>query len=308
MTAQSVILPLPSEHARFVVIRLNQLSVEDLKAQLAHFLGTRDRLKTQHRQADIKTAIGFGKQLWQQLHDTTPAGFLDLNAIDGAFQMPATPADIFLHIASSRADLCFALSQSFFEGIADQVEVLEERACFRYLDSRDLTGFIDGTENPQFDDDRAEAALLSEEHGEFADGSFIFAQRYVHDLQKWQRLKVDAQEKVIGRTKLESIELDDDVKPENAHASRAIVEDDDGEELAILRHSLPYGDGQGDKGLYFVAYSNDLSIIDRMLLQMFGTSGDNIHDRLLHFTTAMDGAYYFAPSEELLADVLGLDD
>ena len=176
--------------------------------------------------------------------------------------------------------------------------------AFRYRDGRDLTGFIDGTENPQFPDDRAETALMTEGAGAFADGSFIFAQRYAHNLDKWKKLKVDAQELVMGRTKLESIELDDEVKPENSHVARTVVEDNEGEELAILRHSLPYGDGRGDQGLFFIAYTNDLSIIDSMLLRMFGTSGDGIHDRLLHFVTPMDGAYYFAPSEELLEEVL----
>ena len=140
--------------------------------------------------------------------------------------------------------------------------------------------------------------------GVFADGSFIFAQRYAHNLEKWKKLKVDTQEQVIGRTKLESIELDEDEQPENSHVSRTVVEDDKGEEMAILRHSLPYGDGKGEQGLFFIAYTNDLSIIDNMLLRMFGTSGDGIHDRLLHFVTPMDGAYYFAPSEELLEEVL----
>lgn len=145
---------------------------------------------------------------------------------------------------------------------------------------------------------------LPEDAGVFADGSFIFAQRYAHNLEKWKKLKVDAQEHVIGRTKLESIELSEAEQPENSHVSRTVVEDGEGEELAILRHSLPYGDGRGDQGLFFVAYTNDLSIIDSMLLRMFGTSGDGIHDRLLHFVTPMDGAYYFAPSEELLEEVL----
>ena len=172
------------------------------------------------------------------------------------------------------------------------------------MDGRDLTGFIDGTENPQFPDDRGETALLSENAGIFADGSFVFAQRYVHNLENWKKLKVDTQEQVIGRTKLESIELDDDVKPENAHVARTVVEDEEGEELEILRHSLPYGDGKGEQGLFFIAYTKDLSRIDQMLLRMFGTSGDGIHDRLLHFVTALDGAYYFAPSEDLLEEVL----
>lgn len=304
MTAQSVILPLPSNHARFIVIRLKDLSIEALKKQLHALFNTRDRLMTQHPHEEIKTAVAFGPELWAQLHPDMPVGFQQLQAIEGAFKMPVVPADVLIHIASQRSDICFALSQAFFEDIQDQVEVLDERVCFRNFDGRDLTGFIDGTENPQFREDRHEVALLPEETGIFADGSFVFAQRYAHDLSKWKKLKVDAQEHVMGRTKLESIELADDVKPDNAHVARTVVEDEDGEELEILRHSLPYGDGRGDQGLFFIAYTQDLSRIDKMLLRMFGTSGDGIHDRLLHFVTALDGAYYFAPSEELLEQVL----
>jgi porphyrinogen peroxidase len=304
MTAQSVILPLPSDHARFIVLRLNDLSIEELKEKLNDLFATRDRLITQHPQSEIKTAVAFGPELWAQLYAQTPVGFKQLDPIAGSFNMPTSPADVFIHIAAQRTDICFALSQAFFDGIQDKVEVLDERVCFRNFDGRDLTGFIDGTENPQFPDDRAETALLGEDKGIFADGSFIFAQRYAHNLEKWKKLKVDAQEHVIGRTKLESIELDEDEQPENSHVSRTVVEDTEGEEMAILRHSLPYGDGRGDQGLFFVAYTNDLNIIDSMLVRMFGTSGDGIHDRLLHFVTPMDGAYYFAPSEELLEEVL----
>ncbi|MDT0199064.1 MULTISPECIES: Dyp-type peroxidase [unclassified Acinetobacter] len=304
MTAQSVILPLPSDHARFIVLRLKDLSIEKLKEQLEHLFTSRDRLITQHPQAQIKTAVAFGPELWSRLYSQSPTGFKQLEPIQGSFDMPVVPADVLIHIASARADICFALSQAFFEGIQDQVQVLDERVCFRYFDGRDITGFIDGTENPQFPDDRAEVALLGEDSGIFQDGSFIFAQRYAHNLEKWKKLKVDTQEQVMGRTKLESIELDDEVKPENAHVARTVVEDEEGEEMEILRHSLPYGDGRGDQGLFFIAYTKDLKIIDAMLERMFGTSGDGIHDRLLHFVTPLDGAYYFAPSEELLEEVL----
>ena len=302
MTAQSVILPLPSDHARFIAIRLGKLSVEGLKKQLGKLFSERDRLITQHPDAQIKTAVAFGPQLWVQLYDQVPQNFYQLQPQQGRFEMPVQEADVFVHIASQRTDICFALSQAFFNNVRDDLDVLEERVCFRYLDGRDLTGFIDGTENPQFKEDRAETTLLEDET--FKDGTFVFAQRYVHDLQKWQRLKVDAQENVIGRTKLESIELDDEVKPDNAHIARTVVEDDEGEELEILRHSLPYGDGHGEQGLYFVAYTKALKRIDLMLERMFGTSGDGIHDRLLHFVTPVDGAYYFAPSEELLEKIL----
>ena len=306
MTAQSVILPLPSDHARFIVLRLKDLSLLELKEKIEDLLNTRDRLITQHPNAEIKTAVAFGSELWAKLYPQSPEGLKQLDPIQGAFEMPAVPADVLIHIASQRSDICFTLSQAFFNDIQDKVEVLDERVCFRYFDGRDLTGFIDGTENPQFPDDRAETALLGTDAGIFKDGSFIFAQRYVHDLEKWKRLKVDAQESVMGRSKLESIEMDDDVKPENAHIARVVIEDDEGEEMEILRHSLPYGDGKGEQGLFFIAYTKNLAIIDDMLEHMFGTTGDGIHDRLLHFVTAVDGAYFFAPSEELLEEVLDI--
>lgn len=304
MTAQSVILPLPSDHARFIVLRLKDLTINELKEKLADLFTTRDRLITQHPNAQIKTGVAFGPALWAKLYNQTPEDFKQLEPIQGSFQMPVVPADVLIHVASQRTDICFALSQSFFEGIQNKVEVLDERVCFRNFDGRDLTGFIDGTENPQFPDDRAEVALLVEDAGVFADCSFVFAQRYAHNLAKWKQLKVDTQENVIGRTKLESIELDDEVKPKNAHIARVVIEDDEGEEMEILRHSLPYGDGKGDQGLFFIAYTKKLEIIDHMLQHMFGTAGDGIHDRLLHFVTPVDGAYYFAPSEELLEEVL----
>ncbi len=124
MTAQSVILPLPSDHARFIVLRLKDLTLEQLKEKLADLFNTRDRLITQHPHAQIKTAVAFGPELWAQLYSQTPAGFKQLQPIEGAFQMPVVPADVLIHIASARADICFALSQSFFEGIQYQVHVL----------------------------------------------------------------------------------------------------------------------------------------------------------------------------------------
>jgi len=132
----------------------------------------------------------------------------------------------------------------------------------------------------------------------------VFTQRYVHHLDKWQHLKVDAQEHVFGRSKLDSIEMDDEVKPENAHIARVVIEED-GEELQIVRHSLPYGNST-EAGTFFVAYTRSTTIIDRMLARMYGTTDDGLHDRLLHFTTPVSGAYFFAPPQEMLESVAGI--
>ncbi len=114
MTAQSVILPLPSDHARFIVLRLKDLTIEELKEKLADLFSTRDRLITQHPNAQIKTGIAFGPELWAKLYHQTPAGFKQLQPIQGSFQMPVVPADLLIHTASARADICFALLLTLF--------------------------------------------------------------------------------------------------------------------------------------------------------------------------------------------------
>lgn len=303
MSAQSGILPPSSAHARFLVINLRELPIDSLKRQLQTLESTRERLRGQHPEAGLVSVLGFGPALWLNLRNRAPKDLHPLAPIRGKQPMPATGGDLFLHVHGARADLCFALIHAFLGPIAGEVELLEDVTGFRYLDSRDLTGFIDGTENPVNPTERARAALIGREDHVFAGGSYVFTQRYVHNMDKWRRMKVDAQEHVIGRTKLESIELDDEVKPENAHIARVVIEED-GEELQIVRHGLPYGSG-AEAGLFFLAYSRSTQIIDRMLTRMFGTAGDGLTDRLLHFTTPVSGAYFFAPAQEMLDGVIG---
>lgn len=173
--------------------------------------------------------------------------------------------------------------------LAPVATLAAEQPCFVYKDSRDLTGFIDGTENPPVEE-ALDVALVPE--GRVGEGgAFVIAQRWVHDLAVFHSWPLDVQEAAIGRTKLDSVELDD--KPDTAHISRVVVEED-GEELEIYRRSTPYGT-VGELGLYFLAFSADPSRFDKMLARMFGTA-DGRHDRLLDFTRPVSGACYFAPS------------
>lgn len=304
MSAQSAILAPDSPHSRFLVLRAREAAPEVLRHALRRLAVTRRRLQTQDGEAALVTAVGFGPAQWRALHGAAPPGLRDLQPLEGSFRMPAPGGDLLLHVNSQRVDFCFELAQSFLEDLQGRYDVLEEQAGFRYLDNRDLTGFIDGTENPHEPEGRAAAALIPD--GAFAGGSFAFAQRYVHDMEKWQRLKVDAQEQVIGRTKLDSVELEEDRMPPNSHVARNVIEED-GEELQILRHSMPYGSASGERGLFFLAYTRDLGIIDRMLANMFGTAGDGLSDRLLHFVTPVGGGYFFVPADALLAQVAGAD-
>ena len=245
----------------------------------------------------LVSALGIGAAAWDAvMGGGKPDGLVPFAPLaDGERVAPATPADLFLHIHSPRHDANLVLAREFMRVLAGGATVIEEVMGFKHLGGRDLTGFVDGTENPQ-GDERAEVALVAD--GPFAGGSFVSLQRYVHNLPKWERLAVPEQEQTIGRTKDDDEELDDAVKPPTAHIARVVIEDD-GEELEVLRHSLPYG-GIGENGLYFVAYCADPAPFRRMLERMVLRDEDGNYDRLLDFTQPVTGASFFTPSATVL--------
>ena len=177
------------------------------------------------------------------------------------------------------------------------ISIVEEIDGFRYLENRDLTGFVDGTENPA-GDERADVALVPQDDPDFAAGSYVNMQRYIHDLATWERLSAHEQEGIIGRTKADDVELADGVKPPTAHISRVVIEQD-GEELEILRHSMPYGN-VCEAGLLFIAYARSPDNFDRMPDCMIHTDADGHYDQLMDYTRAVTGCSFFAPSMEFL--------
>ena len=180
-------------------------------------------------------------------------------------------------------------------------KLAHEQPAFVYKESRDFFGFIDGTENPPVWEAHLAALVPDGEPG--AGGSHVLNMKWVHDLGRFNALPDEEQERVFGRTKQDSVELDDDVRPETAHISRVVIEDDDGEELEIYRRSTPWGTVT-EQGLNFVAFSNDVTKYDLMLARMFGKA-DGVVDRVTEFSTPVSGAYYFAPSLAHLYGVFG---
>ncbi len=135
-----------------------------------------------------------------------------------------------------------------------------------------------------------------------AGGSHVLAMRWVHDLEAFDALPTHEQERVFGRSRPESLELQGADKPPTAHIARVQIADADGSEMQIYRRSVPYGT-VAEHGLYFVAFSQDPTRFRRMLARMFGASGDGLHDRLTDFSKPVSGAFYFAPSLTLLAEL-----
>ncbi len=244
--------------------------------------------------------VGFGPVLWRQLvgPDAVPEHLGPFPVIGG---VPVSQHDLWVWIHGTGTDEVLEVALGITRLLSGVARVAAEVAGFVYHDSRDLTGFVDGTENPAVEEAFEVATVPADRPG--AGGSFALLQRWIHDLGRFHALPVDEQEGVIGRTKLDSVELDDDVKPDTAHIARVVIEEN-GEELEIYRRSVPFGTTR-ELGLQFVAFSADPGRYERMLNRMFGHSDDGLHDRLTEFSRPASSAYYFVPSLDDLGSVLG---
>jgi len=293
---QSAILPEAGPFAQYTLLKVNQ-DAQAVLEQLKALPTLVEELNGQQPGADLTLSIAFTKAFWSKLDVAIPVELIDFPVLgQGDVVAPSSDVDVLIHCHSNRHDLHFYLLRKFFAQVSEKVSVVDETYGYRYLDSRDMTDFVDGTENPK-DAQREEVAIIPQ--GEFAGGSYVMVQRFIHNLPSWNRLNVSAQEKVIGRTKPDSIELDD--VPAASHVGRVDIKEE-GKGLKIVRHSLPYGSVSGEHGLLFIAYCNTLHNFKAMLESMYGVT-DGKTDQLLRFTTAVTGAYFFAPSAEMLQSV-----
>ncbi|PJJ55143.1 Dyp-type peroxidase [Compostimonas suwonensis] len=269
--------------------------------------------------------VGIGREAWDRFGQSTrPAQLRVFSEVRGARHTAvSTPGDLLFHIRAERSDMCFELERLLLNALGDSVTVVDEVQGFRYFDSRDLLGFVDGTENPT-GRSMLEASLIGDEDPGFAGGSYVVVQKYLHDLGAWGALSTSEQEAVIGRTKADNVELDDADPGADAgagagagagvvaagasggtvrksHKSLNTIVDANGVERDILRDNMPFGrPGQGEFGTYFIGYSRDLWVIEHMLRNMFVGDPAGSHDRILDFSTAVTGTAFFVPSNEVL--------
>ena len=255
-------------------------------------------------EAGLSCVIGIGSDAWDRLFGKPrPAElhpFREVRA--GPRHAVSTPGDLMFHIRAKRMDLCFEMAAQIMARLAGAVTAIDEVHGFRYFDDRDLLGFVDGTENPR-GEALIDAALIGEEDPAFAGGSYVIVQKYLHDLPGWNALSTEAQERIIGRTKLADIELDDSVKPTSAHSALNTITEN-GKELKILRDNMPFGRAAtGEFGTYFIGYSRSPSTIEQMLENMFIGRPPGNYDRLLDFSRAVTGTLFFVPPQTFLESV-----
>lgn len=251
----------------------------------------------------VNVVIGFRPELWAQISpEDAPPGVTSFEEISGmGLTMPATQSDAWLWIAGGSCDIVFDSTLSVSRALSGLASVTTELDGWLYQHRRDLTGFIDGTENPAMIEAPSVAIV---DDGPGAGSSVLLYQQWRHE-SLWESLPVGAQERVIGRTKADSVELDEDEMPKDSHVSRNVVEED-GEELAIYRRNVAYG-GPRDHGTVFVGFCKTQHPLDIMLRRMAG-QGDGIRDALTRYTTPLTGAYYVIPSLPALAKFLPEED
>ena len=249
--------------------------------------------------------MGIGSDAWDRLFgDPRPAElhpFREFRA--GSRHAIATPGDLLFHIRAKRMDLCFEMAAQIMGRLGDAVTGVDEVHGFRYFDDRDLLGFVDGTENPR-GQAVIDAALIGAEDPAFSGGSYVITQKYLHDLAGWNALPTETQERIIGRTKLADIELDDSVKPTFAHNALTVISEN-GQEFQIVRDNMPFGKvGEGEYGTYFIGYCRTPRVTEQMIENMFIGKPTGNYDRLLDFSRAVTGTLFFVPSATFL-DALG---
>ncbi|MFF2844763.1 Dyp-type peroxidase [Streptomyces sp. NPDC058001] len=296
---QDVLGPL-TRAAHFLVLTVDPGGEDDVRDLLGDLAGLVRALGFGRPEDGLSCVAGVGSAAWDRLFDgPRPAELHPFVELTGPrHHAVATPGDLLFHIRATGQDLCFGLAAQIMRRLRGSVTVRDEVQGFSYYDFRDLLGFVDGTENPTGPVADA-AALVGAEDQDFAGGSYVIVQKYVHDLDGWNALSVEAQEQIIGRTKLTNVELD----APGSHLDLTTITEPDGTERKILRDNMPFGSpGQGEFGTYFIGYAKTPEVTEEMLRNMFLGREPSSHDRILDFSTAVTGTLFYAPTADFLDD------
>ena len=301
---QSVLMPL-SGSAIFLVVQVEPGGEERTRDLLERLSGLVRSVGFRVPAGNLSCVTSIGSEVWDRLFSgPRPAELHPFVELKGAtHHAPSTPGDLLFHIRAAHQDQCFELAGQIMNVLDGAATVVDEVHGFKYFEMRDLLGFVDGTENPA-GSEAEDAVLIGAEDPDFAGGSYVIVQKYLHDLKAWNGLTVEQQELAVGRTKLDDIELDDARKPGNAHIVLNVIEDEDGNELQILRDNMPFGTvGTQEFGTYFIGYAKTPAVTELMLRRMFIGVPEGNHDRLLDFSTAVTGGLFFTPPADFLDDL-----
>lgn len=299
--SQSILVP-PARSAIFLVLTVRSGNEADVREALVDIGSLTRATGFRVPEAELSCVVGIGAELWDRMYEVPrPRDLHPFQALQGRHAAPSTPGDLLFHIRATRPDSCFTLAKHLMERLRGLADVVDEVHGFRYFDERDMLGFVDGTENPD-GQDAADAVVIGE-GDPYAGCSYVIVQKYLHDLESWEKLTVEQQERVIGRHKLSDVEYSDADKAPDAHIVVNSITDPDGTEHQIVRENMPFGTvGTREFGTYFIGYSATPTVTERMLQRMFIGEPEGNTDRILEFSTAVTGTLFFVPTVDFLED------
>jgi putative iron-dependent peroxidase len=303
---QPVLSP-PAGTAIFLVVRVNPGGERAVRGLLPDLAGLQRSVSARAPAGALTCVAGIGSAAWDRLFGgPRPVGLHPFPELAGAKYIAiATPGDLLFHIKALSMNLCFEMTAQIMDRLSGAVTVEDEVHGFRYFEERDLLGFVGGAENP-CGPAATEAVLVGGEDPRFAGGSYVIAQKYLHDLRAWNALPVEQQEKVLGRRKLSNIALPSGTRPGNSHVALTATAAPGGARRPILRDKMPFGSaGRGEFGTYFTGYAAHPGVIEQMLTSMFIGDPPGNYDRILDFSAAVTGGLFFAPSADFLGDPPG---
>ncbi|MFI6937940.1 Dyp-type peroxidase [Streptomyces sp. NPDC050418] len=305
MAATQTVLKPPAKAAVFLVATIAPGAERAVREGVGDLSGLARSVSFRSPDDALSLITGFSSDAWDRLAGgPRPRDLHPFQPLQGPrHRAPATPGDVMFHLRARRMDLCFELARLIVDRFGSALTVVDEVHGFKYFDERDLLGFVDGSENPQ-DAEAVDAVHIGDEDADFAGGTYVLVQKYLHDMTAWESLTVEEQEHVIGRTKSANVELPEGVKPTDSHVALNTIEDADGTERAIVRDNMPFGQvGSAEFGTYFIGYARTPDVPERMLRNMFLGDPPGHTDRILDFSRAVTGGLFFVPAADLLDDL-----
>lgn len=286
-----------TDHAFLEFDLADSAGAADLVALLAGLTGPGTTI------GGVNVTVGIRPELWAEVGaGDAPSGVRSFEQVRGPeLTMPATQHDAWVWVAGGSRSAVFDSTRGVLAAVAGAGVLAGEVGGWLYRHDRDLTGFIDGTENPPATE-AAEVSVLADGPG--AGSAVLLYQLWKH-LDTWAALPEQDQERVIGRTKPASVELDPQEMPPDSHVSRNVVEES-GRELRIYRRNVAYGT-PADHGTVFVGFCAEQRPLQVMLERMAGV-GDGVRDALTRYTEPLTGAYYVVPPASALRRFLPADE
>lgn len=301
LKAQSGICDEPNLHGLTLFCHVMTDDVDVMRRKIARIPSIIDELSDRFSEAMLNGFIAVGSEYWDILYpEQRPEGFNGFPELRaGHRNAPEQVYDLLINIRSDRYDANYLAARTLNEWLGYDIEIAENVHSFRYLDGRDLMGFVDAPDNPRGARRRSVALIEKQQSSQFEQGSYLFVQKFKHDLKRWDYLGAQRQEQIIGRDKLTAEKLPEADIIGVTHASKARLLDRNEQPIPLLRQNMAWGDTR-EQGMLVMYFSCQPKAVVNWLKQRYLDDELNQYDPLLDYTQAIINSSFFVPSRSFL--------